>query len=40
MVDIDAISCGGFVGNPHSCPTGYSCQANRIPDVPGKCVQN
>jgi hypothetical protein len=40
MVAIDAISCGGFVVNPHQCPAGYACeQTVHIPDAPGKCVK-
>lgn len=40
MVEPDAIRCGGFTTNPHKCPKGWSCKANKIPDVPGTCVEN
>ena len=37
-VDISAIHCGGFVMNPHQCPTGYLCQVfPGNPDVGGHC---
>ena len=32
--------CGGFVANPQTCPTGYHCVANSIPDLPGTCKKN
>ncbi len=39
MVEIGAISCGGFIANPHHCPTGYDCQLNSgHPDTGGQCV--
>jgi hypothetical protein len=37
MVAIDQISCGGFVANPHQCPSGYQCVSNGVPDQPGSC---
>src|SRR5277367_1977951 len=39
MVDPDAIRCGGFTTNPHKCEKGWSCEANKIPDVPGTCIE-
>jgi len=38
MVNIDQIHCGGFIINPHECPSGYRCALGRIPDVGGQCV--
>lgn len=39
MVPVDRIECGGFVQNPHSCPTGYVCELEAgAPDVPGACT--
>ncbi len=40
MVAPEDIKCGGFTTNPHKCPKGWTCEANKIPDVPGKCVEN
>ena len=40
MVDPSTIRCGGFTVNPHSCPSGWTCKYNSVPDVPGTCVQN
>jgi hypothetical protein len=38
MVAIEDIACGGFVANPHKCPSGYSCDVKDAPvDAPGKC---
>jgi hypothetical protein len=31
--------CGGFTQDPCSCAPGLVCQNNRIPDVPGVCVE-
>src|SRR5205823_4525587 len=39
MVAPGSIRCGGFTTNPHSCPSGYQCKYNNVPDVPGTCVQ-
>jgi hypothetical protein len=39
MVEPDAIRCGGFTTNPHKCATGWTCEANKIPDVPGTCIE-
>jgi hypothetical protein len=38
MVQPDAVRCGGFTTNPHSCPSGYQCELTGVPDVPGTCV--
>jgi hypothetical protein len=40
MIEPENIRCGGFTTNPHKCPKGYTCEANKIPDVPGDCVAN
>jgi len=38
MIQPEDIHCGGFTRNPHSCPTGYSCDfSGHVPDVPGVC---
>ena len=40
MVAIEDIACGGFIGNPHACPSGYVCShsgASINPDLPGGC---
>jgi hypothetical protein len=38
MVAPEDIRCGGFTMNPHSCPTGYTCHFDGVPDIPGHCV--
>jgi len=39
MVPVDRIQCGGFVRNPHRCPSGYVCELEAgVPDVAGACV--
>ncbi|HEY2744271.1 MAG TPA: hypothetical protein VGL86_06600 [Polyangia bacterium] len=40
MIDPTDIRCGGFIDPSlqHSCPAGFSCQFNTVPDVPGTCV--
>ena len=40
MVAPEDIACGGFTTNPHKCPKGWTCEANKIPDAPGSCAQN
>jgi hypothetical protein len=32
--------CGGNIKNPATCPGGYHCQLDKIPDVGGVCVKN
>jgi len=41
MIDPTQIRCGGFIApeRQHHCPTGWTCQLNTIPDVPGSCVK-
>jgi len=39
MVAPEDIACGGFTANPHKCAKGWKCEANKIPDVPGTCVE-
>ncbi|MBU6390263.1 hypothetical protein KGQ31_01810 [Patescibacteria group bacterium] len=34
------IRCGGFIRNAPTCPTGYHCILNRIPDTGGVCVKD
>jgi hypothetical protein len=40
MIDPTQIRCGGFIApeRQHQCPTGFQCQLNRLPDLPGSCV--
>lgn len=37
MVAVDQISCGGFIVDPHRCPSGYECVFRHVPDIPGTC---
>jgi hypothetical protein len=41
MVAIDAIQCGGFIGNAHTCPDGYDCTGHPVlADLPGSCTKH
>jgi hypothetical protein len=44
MVAIEDIACGGFMADPHECPSTHHCVSgiaiHRNPDVPGICVPN
>jgi hypothetical protein len=38
MIEPTDIRCGGFTTNPHHCPSGFACEVNTIPDIPGTCI--
>jgi hypothetical protein len=40
MIQPTDIHCGGFIApaRQHQCPTGFTCQLDKVPDVGGSCV--
>jgi hypothetical protein len=38
MIEPSDIRCGGFTSHPHSCPEGFTCKFDHVPDVPGHCI--